>query len=467
MQENEAPKKNKRELVEVLFSDDGVVAYARLTKPLEDEDPITKETILRALAASKVVFGIKEDVIEKLAARPIFGIKIEVVQAVAPIDGEDGRVIYHVKHDSDYRPEINEEGNIDYKNLSYFQIVKQDQILCEIIKEKEGIPGKNVYGAVLPARPGKRPLNPMGKNTCYNEDETALLAMTDGVVHYIKDQIDVSETMSIRSNINNATGNINFSGDVIIDGDICEGFSVKCGGDLAVKGVVEAAKVEAAGNIHISKGINGGSRAEIIAGKDFRAQYIEGTLLKVGGNIGADYISGSDITCGGNIELQGKRELVIGGDVKLCGDLTAKDIGNERELLTRVEILSVKIDNSDTINKLKEERSSFAGQLTVLCGAKAKYDAIVDAGGSVPADSFDMLKNQINALVERIDLLNAKIRKEEQSAGIAYLGSITCKRKLYQGVSVHIADQKLRFTFDNIEHCRIYWDKGEIVQSTL
>ena len=467
MQDNEAPKKSKRNLIEVLISDDGIVAYVRLTKPLEDEDPITKENILQALASSNVVYGIKEDVIEKLAARPIYGIKIEVVLALAPIDGENGQVIYRVQRDADYKPEINEEGNIDYKNLNYFQIVKKDQVLCDIIKEKEGIPGKNVYGAVLHAKIGKRPPRTLGKNTYYSEDETALLAGTDGMVHFIKDQIDISETMNIRSNINNATGNINFPGDVFIDGDICEGFSVKCGGDLVVKGVVEAAKVEAAGNIHIAKGINGGSRAELVAGRDFRSQYIEAATLRVGGNICADYISGSDITCGGNIDLKGQRELVIGGDVKLCGDLTAKDIGNERELPTRVEILSVKIDNSEAIARLKEERDAFASQLAMLRQAKEKYDAIIEAGGSVPADSFEMLKNQIGAIVERTDLLVAKIRKEENSPGIAYLGSITCKRKLYQGVSVHIADQKLRFTFDNIEHCRIYWNKGEIVQSTL
>ena len=466
MQDNGNPEK-KRDLIEVLFSDDGIIAYVKLTKPLEDEEPITKEDLMKALAAAKVVYGIKEDMVEKLASRPIYGIKIEVVHALAPVDGEDGQVICHVKHDTDYKPEINEEGNIDYKNLDYFQMAKKDQVLCDIIKEKEGVEGINVFGSAISARTGKRAQVPTGKNTTLSEDGTKLIATADGVIRYVRDQIDINESMNIRSNVNNVTGNINFPGDVVVDGDVCDGFSVKCGGDLIVKGVVEAAHIEAGGSVHIAKGVNGGNRAELIIGKDFRTQYIEASTITVGGNIFADYIAGSDVTCKGNIELKGRRELVIGGDVKLCGELSAKDIGNERELPTRIEILKTPLDNSGIIAKLEEEKKTCVDNLKALRDAEEKYKAIAEAGGNLPNEHFELLKKQVAALMERIEAIDVKLKKEKNTPGFTYAGAIVCRRKLYQGVSIHFADQKYRFTFDNIEHCRIYWSSGEIVQSTL
>ncbi|MDD2483938.1 MAG: FapA family protein, partial [Eubacteriales bacterium] len=128
MQENVAPT-SKRDLVEILFSDDGITAYVKLTKPQEGEEPITKQDLLAALETAQVTFGIKEEMIEKLAARPIYGIKMEVVHALPPINGEDGEITYLVKRDTDYKPEFNEEGNIDYKNLDYFQMAHKGQVL--------------------------------------------------------------------------------------------------------------------------------------------------------------------------------------------------------------------------------------------------------------------------------------------------------------------------------------------------
>lgn len=466
MQEHESPIM-KRDLVEVLFSDDALTAYIKLVKPLEGEEAPTKEDIAAALAKANVVCGIKEEMVEKLAARPIYGIKIEVVHAIPPTYGEDGSVFFLIKQDTDFKPEYNEEGNIDYKNINHFQIVKKDQPLCQIIPEKPGIPGKNVFGLEVPAKSGKRPSCPSGKNVYISDEGTMLRAAVEGVVHFTRDQIEVNDTMNIRSNVNNVTGNIHFPGDVIIEGDVCDGFSVECGGDLIIKGVVEAAKVESGGNLHVSKGVNGGGRADITVGKDFFSQYVEGSVITVHGSIFADYIASCDVTCDGNIELKGKRELILGGDVKLVGDLIAKDIGNERELPTRVEILRVEIDNSEIISKMETERKTFMDNLLVLRDAAKKYEALLDANPGQTNENFDLIRKQVAVLMEKIELLDVKIRKEKNNPGFEFRGSVICKRKLFQGASIHFADQKFRFTFDNLEHCRIYWNEGEIVQANL
>ncbi len=211
-------------LIEVSASDDGMTGYIKLVRQGADSLPVTKEQLMDALRANRITYGVKEPSLEKLAARPIFNIKIEVAKGLPPVYGQDGFVTYYVKRDSEYRPEINLEGEVDYKNLDYFQIVKKDQILAEITKESEGSEGRNIYGSVVPTKIGRPVNSPAGKNTRLIQDDTLLVADCDGVIHFIRDTVDVNEMLKVNSNVDQLTGNINFSGDVTIEGDVSSVF---------------------------------------------------------------------------------------------------------------------------------------------------------------------------------------------------------------------------------------------------
>jgi uncharacterized protein (DUF342 family) len=133
MDQNETPEVNQVvapvTLIEVTASDDGMTGFIKLIRQGVNPPPVTKEQIMTALQENRIVYGIKETSVEKLAARPIYNIKIEVAKGQPPVYGQDGRITFYVKRDTEYRPEINLEGTIDYKNLDYFQIVKKDQVL--------------------------------------------------------------------------------------------------------------------------------------------------------------------------------------------------------------------------------------------------------------------------------------------------------------------------------------------------
>lgn len=84
-----------------------------------------------------------------------------------------------VKKDAEYRPVYNEAEQMDYKNLECFQYAKKGQILAEIIKEEDGISGRDVLGGVIFASKGKKPLMPIGKNTQVNKFWLLWLAYSD------------------------------------------------------------------------------------------------------------------------------------------------------------------------------------------------------------------------------------------------------------------------------------------------
>jgi uncharacterized protein (DUF342 family) len=471
MDQNQTPEVDQTTapitLIEVTASDDGMTGFIKLIKQGENPAPVTKEQLMNALQENRIVYGIKETSVEKLAARPIYNIKIEIAKGLAAVYGQDGLITFYVKRDAEYRPEINMEGTIDYKNLDYFQIVKKDQVLAEITKETEGTEGMNIYGGVVPTRNGKVPNTPVGKNTHLIQDDTLLVSDCDGVIHFKRDIVDVADMLKINGNVDNLTGNINFTGDVNIEGDVSDGFSVKSGGNIIVKGVVEDAAIEAVGNVHISKGINGGGANSIYVGGNLKCKYIEHANIHVEGDISADYIIDSNVTCMGNIELSGGKELVVGGEVKVLGELHAKDIGSESERNTKIEVIGIKIMDTEAIEKLTKERDELNGRVQLLAeNAQKLSQARMNANDEI-MEQLSMAKKQILVIRDKVDQLNLQIQQLEKNWTMEFHGAIVCKRKLYQGVRINFGEEKFNFTLDNIEHCKIFFADGKIIQGTL
>lgn len=460
--------------INVIMSDDGMAGYIMLEKSEtvegapDEELHVTVEQLKQILADNRVVYGIKENSLQLIAVRPIYGIKVEVARGTDPIDGKDGYVNFFVKRDSEYKPEYNEDGVIDYKNIEYFQQVTKGQLLCEVIRETKGTDGVNILGVAVPAKRGRPPVSPMGKNTLFNVDGTRLFAACSGVVRFIKDHIDINEVLQIRSSVDQGTGNINFPGDVIIEGDVCYGFSVVTGGSVTIRGVVEGASVEAAGDIFISKGINGAGGKKVVAGGNLRSGYIENAELEIAGDITTDYIIDSNIICNGNIQLMGKNELIVGGSVNVLGELTARYIGNEKERPTRIEVMGVVIADTEAINKLKQEREDYnsrALKLTEMLNQFSGMSGLIRE--SAVNEQLNILKQQLTLLKEGIDSISRKIEELENQGRVEYPGAVICKKKLYQGVKIYFGNELFRFDLDDIEHCRIFWSDGEIIHGTL
>ncbi|WP_373481558.1 DUF342 domain-containing protein [Acetobacterium sp.] len=467
-------------LIEVSISDDKKQGFIKLGKQEEGSTVFTKEELLAALKAEQIESGIIDSAIEKLAQRPIFNIRIKVAEVIEPIDGQDGVVNLLVKKDADYKPEYSEDETVDYKNLDYFQMVKKGQVLCEITKETVGIDGKDLYGQVIPAHKGRKPQVPAGKNTSLTEDESKLIADCDGIIKFVN-TINIDEMMHVRKNIDFSTGNINFPGDVTIDGDVSSGFSVKAGGNLIIKGVVEDAKIEAVGNVAIAKGIYGGNTGNVIVGKDLRCNYIENAILHVDGDITVDYIIDGKITCNGNIYLSGSKELIVGGEIQLLGELVARDIGNEREYPTIIRILGKKTIDQAEIDRLRikeaetrqqlQETNEKEVQINGLLLAQEKKDMLSRNHNSPAMEQIGMLKKQIDRQVllykKEIEEIEKAIAYVEKKASISYYGSVSVKRKLYRGTRIYFGEMPFSFEYDCLEHCKIYWDNDDIVNGMM
>lgn len=454
-------------LIEVSANDDGMTGFIKLVKQGVNPEPVTQEQLIAALKENRITYGIKESSVEKLAARPIYNIKIEVAKGLPAVFGQDGSVTYYVKRDSEYRPEINLEGAVDYKNLDYFQLVKKDQVLAEIIRETEGTEGVNIYGGIIPTKNGRPAPSPVGKNTHLIQDDTVLVSDCDGVVRFLRDSIDVNDVLKIKGNVDHLTGNINFTGDINIDGDVTNGFSVKSGGNIIVKGVVEDAAIEAAGNVHISNGINGAGTNIIHVCGNLKCKYIEHAKIHVEGNVSADYIIDSSVTCMGNIELAGSRELIVGGEIRVLGELRAKDIGSASGRNTKIEVIGVKIMDSEGVRNLTKTRDELNAQMQQMIEDVQQLARSGTGSDDDLMDQVALAKKKILDIRHKADQVTYQIQQLEKEWTMEFPGCIICKRKIYQGVRISFGEEKFHFELDDIEHCKLFWADGTIIQGTL
>lgn len=163
-----------------------------------------------------------------------------------------------------------------------------------------------------------------------------LLAVKAGRVEFSGRSFVVKSVLEIGGNVDFSTGNINFVGDVHIHGDVSSGFSVRTIGDITIDGVVEAAEIEAGGDLVVSKGILGDSRAMIRAHHDVYAKYLENCTVHCRGNLQTDCIVNCDVYCDGEVSVRSGRGTIIGGRIRAAQGITCKIVGSKSESVTSV-----------------------------------------------------------------------------------------------------------------------------------
>src|SRR5208337_5226117 len=107
-------------------------------------------------------------------------------------------------------------------------------------------------------------------------DGGRVIASCDGRFQVTADSFWVDEVLDILGDVDLRVGNIDFPGDVVIRGEIRDGFAVKAGKSILCTGVIGAARIECGGNLVSQRGIVGREKAVIKAGGAVEAKFLEG-----------------------------------------------------------------------------------------------------------------------------------------------------------------------------------------------
>ena len=312
----------------------------------EDQLPIFPETILRELKEAGVTNGIDEEAIRAIVAEKKWGERVEVARGKPPVQGEDGSVEYFFETDPKPHPRELDGNRVDYREIDLINDVAKDALLARRIPPKPGRIGMTVQGDAVEGRNGKEVFIKAGLNTYFADGkDLELRAATTGSVSLRAGVVHVENVLTAKDGVNFASGNIDFPGDVVIDGDVMTGFSVRSGGKVEVRGVVEDACLEARGNVLVKGGFKGSGRGKIRAGGDVFVKFVENQSVEAEGSvhIGNTCVH-ARINAGDKIELSTGSGAVIGGHLRAKQAIIAKVLGNNLYASTTVEIMADPFD---------------------------------------------------------------------------------------------------------------------------
>lgn len=325
--------------VKVRVSPDEMTAYLIVEPGPEGTVEVGYEQVLELVAQSGVVHGVDLPKIREALSPESWGRLVLIAQGTPPVNGQDGRVEYKFSIAERTGPAETADGRVDYRNLNLIQNVQKGQLLAVKLDPTPGTPGMTVTGKPVPAKPGKAAIIRRGRNTVLDETGHNLYSTIDGHVRVVEDKIAVEPVYEVGGDVDFASGNIDFVGDVVIRGAVTSGFKVRAGGNVEIYGVVEAATVEAGGNILVRQGIAGADRALVQAQGSVMARYIENARVIAGQDVVAtDSIIQARVSAGRTVRAEGKKGAIVGGHVQARDEISARVIGSSLATQTVLEV---------------------------------------------------------------------------------------------------------------------------------
>lgn len=448
--------------VRIGFSEDKIRAWLFLFPPIGSGAEITEEQIRQILADKQIIFGVDEYLLARAVHERLYFRILPIAVGTDPSHGRSGWIEELVRRErcTDIREDAH--GNVNYKELNRLNNVKAGDPICNIGLPTKSSAGRSVLDEPVPGRDGAAVKVPAGKNTKISEDGTLLLACVDGEVVYRGGKFEVQRLLTIDGNVDIATGNIDFAGDVLIKGDIRDGFSVHAGGSLQILGTAEGAQLSADGDLTIRSGMIGGQRGKITCGGTLRCKYLEHCTVYAKGSIYADTIVLSDVSSEDDIVIMSERGGISGGMIKAVGQVRTAAAGakNNPGLTTQI-VLGATPQLLADLNDLEErrrmtERNAKRIELNVRyieSSAEQQTEERIQLLGKLKVQ-YQITLLQLSQIERQISTINEKLQAPKERC------SFSCTH-IYPTVTVTIGEHSLSFTKER-DGCTVRESTGEL-----
>lgn len=390
-------------------------------------EPASMVSVLQALDAAGVVFGIDELAIRQ--ACEAGQCEAAVVALGQPVQhGCDSVFEELIAQTVNRAPTIDAQGLIDYREHGSITVVQPGAPLMRRTPAGTGVAGRTVRGTVLTPHPGRD--DPFatqleGAKPASN-DPNLLEASISGQPVRVDCGVKVEPVFEV-AQVNMTSGNIHFDGTVHVLGDVLQGMKVEAGGDIVVDGMVEGGVLQAGGDIQVAGGVI--AHAWLQAGLSVSARFAEGAHISAGSAI---LIGDMAMEC----ELESLNQIVIGAaspkrgrlvggsatammliNVPILGSanggLTKVTLGVNAELDQQLAILMQRIEKEDAadkgLEKLVKQLTAAGDPKNLLVRVKASRQHALEVLGA--------------SLVERAELqeqiAQASLAKLTVSVGVA------------------------------------------------
>jgi len=353
------PELDRDAEVTVTITDDKLKAFVNYIPALGGRK-LSKEGFKNIIMENDVVYNIDDEKIAQLVDKRTQVESVLIAEGIPPVPGKDASLTYHFEKKMDSIGTKREDGSMDFYDLGLITNVNPGDVLVTKNNSEPGTAGKGVTGEEIPPPKAKDIKLPKGKNTEIKDENTLIAKIAGQVVIDERERIQVLPVHEVRGDVDLSTGNIDFIGNVVITGDVTEGFSIKAAGNVEVRGNVSIADIEADGDVIIQHGFIGKNKSKIIAKGNVKALFVENAYIKAGKDIIiGDASMHSQLISGNNIQATEKKGLLVGGVAKARSKIEANIIGSSLATTTKLDAgvdpeLKLKIKKTEEeINKAK------------------------------------------------------------------------------------------------------------------
>lgn len=435
-------KADETERIRITLEEDHTAAYVDLCAEIEN----LRVEIVKALHNYGITYGIQYDSIEQMAENGKPCEHVLVATGVLPENGKDGYYEYYFCTNTARTPKEMEDGSVDYRNVKWFEQVKKGQTLARYHHATSGKNGMTVTGREILARKGREQCILTGEGIYRAEDGDTYIASLDGIVSIREIYEEKDIPVEIQMNVTNlltlkevtlATGDINFIGNVFVEGNVGSGAKINATGDVLVNGFVETAQIISGGNILLRQGMNAKGEGVIQASGDVNGCFFEAAKIYAGGNIHGDYFLNCDLYAQGKICVMGKKGSLAGGHTCAEQGLLVNYLGNQVGLATYV-----RLGISDRLYKMEQDVNTAIQNVTAeLDRLKRTYDEFMKKYQPQVCNTMDLfMKIQSAIYTKELELekwtqeRQHLMEEKKKSASV----SVIVKSGLFEGVTVDI-----------------------------
>jgi len=467
------PGKFKLEL-----SEDEMNLYLTVIPSVGGANRVQIEDVLNEIKNLKIKIEIDKRKIEETIEEAEKNHKItrkKICEGILPENGEDGYIEYKIKLASGKRFKELEDGRIDFYEQDLITLVKKDELIAIVYNPKEGKKdGMTLTGKILPAESGKPYKFEVQKNIKVLEfsDRKELYSEIDGHLKIDENRLSVLPVYVVEEDVSFKTGNIKFTGDVIIKGDIKENFKVIAEGDIFINGNAEACTIIGKRDVIIKGGIIGKNKGKILSNRNIYAKFAENSYLEASNDIVIEEsIAGSEIFTNSNLILRSGKGQIVNSKITAGKKIVANIIGSKTGSKVNLNVgYNFKILNG--LNQIELEEKEHLNKLVevekIIKSLTISYPDLQNASNEVKklyAESIK-IKGFIASILKNLkkkenDLLKNLIIEPSpeilvfdtiySDVKINYCGKIFNLNEEYKNVIIKKVDDKIKIIPKKIE----------------
>ncbi|MHC4696628.1 MAG: FapA family protein [Planctomycetota bacterium] len=368
-----------------------------------------------------------------------------IAKGLPPVECKDGEFTWHESLER-FPPDWQGDARIDFYAFNSVVTVEENQPIGTITRATPGVDGFDVYGNTLKTERTPREVQ-LDKSVRLAEDGSlTVFSNIPGRVVYTDQTLVIEEVLTIDGDVDFESGSVDSTVNVEVRGTVHDLFTVRSEKSIKIGGAIEAANVEAKGDVVVFGGILGRAKGTVEAEGEIAARFCDEADLRAEGDIKI-YAEVINSRVRSESKLFVGQGSVIGGEVYAREGIEAATLGSEANVPTPITVgIHAEVLGQAAAIDAELRRKRETGERI----HRAVKPLLVDLKRLTPTQKKQAteLLSKIRALVTEIQ--KAQVRRDEilQAGRAGGVPHVLASFMVRQGVSVRIGRRQTVFKED-------------------